>query len=119
MEAPFFDYSKISPDRSPSDSAPSTVPVIESASASTANQSNDSNFAYILTAVVLGGIALFAIALTWLGFGIVQTAVSESHPHRYREELNEEESWDRYADELDEFEDRLWDEYYSNSHMDA
>lgn len=41
---------------------------IESASASTACQTNQSNFAYILTAAVLGFIALLGIAITLFVF---------------------------------------------------
>lgn len=42
---------------------------VESASASTACQTNDSKFCYVVTGVVLGVVALIALAATLLVFG--------------------------------------------------
>ena len=81
MEAPSFDYSKIAPNAPEDTDLVSRQPVIESASASTANQANDSNFAYILTGCVLGGLAVFTIAFLWLAFGVMQSAVTA--PYMY------------------------------------
>lgn len=44
---------------------------VESASASTACQTNDSKFCYVLTGTVLGLVALLAIAITLLVFGAI------------------------------------------------
>lgn len=119
MEAPSFDYSTITPSETENDERHLEAPVIESASASTARQTTDSNFAYVLTACVLGVIALLTMAFTWLGIGIVRTTLSEPHAHGNLDATYDDESWDSYADELDEFEDRLWDEYHSSTQVDA
>lgn len=117
MEAPSFDYSKIAPNAPEEAELVPSKPVIESASASTANQANDSNFAYILTGCVLGGITVLTIAFLWLAFGVMQTAVSAPYMYDHMEEPRTD-SWDDYSDELEEFEDLLWDEYHS-SHRNA
>lgn len=117
MEAPSFDYSKIAPNTPDDTGLASRRPAIESASASTANQENNSNFAYILTGFALAGIAVFAIALLWLAFGIMQTAMSAPYMYDHMSESHTD-SWDDYSDELEEFEDRLWDEYHGG-HRDA
>ena len=46
------------------------APIIQSASASTECQTNDSKFAYVLTASILGVIALLVIAIVLLIFAI-------------------------------------------------
>lgn len=46
------------------------APIIQSASASTECQTNDSKFAYVLTASILGVIALLVIAVVLLIFAI-------------------------------------------------
>lgn len=115
MEAPSFDYSKIAPNAPEDTGLASRRPAIESASASTANQTNDSNFAYILTGCALGGIAVLAIAFLWLAFGIMQTAANASHMYDRMEESHTD-SWDDYSDELEEFEDLLWNEHHSRHH---
>ena len=50
--------------------------VIESATASTACQTNDSNFAYILSGCVLGGVVLLACAVVVLFFAIASSGTS-------------------------------------------
>lgn len=117
MEAPSFDYSKIAPNAPEDTDLVPHQPVIESASASTANQANDSNFAYILTGCVLGGLAVFTIAFLWLAFGVMQSAVTAPYVYDHMEESHTD-SWDDYSSELEEFEDQLWDEYHS-SHRNA
>lgn len=117
MEAPSFDYSKIAPNAPEDTDLVSRQPVIESASASTANQANDSNFAYILTGCILGGLAAFTIAFLWLAFGVMQSAVTAPYMYDHMEESHTD-SWDDYSSELEEFEDQLWDEYHS-SHRNA
>lgn len=117
MEAPSFDYSKISPNAPEDTDLVPRQPVIESASASTANQANDSNFAYILTGCVLGGLAVFTIAFLWLAFGVMRSAVTVPYMYDHMEESHTD-SWDDYSSELEEFEDQLWDEYHS-SHRNA
>ncbi len=114
MEAPSFDYSKIA-SSAPEDAdlAPRRQ-VIESASASTANQANDSNFAYILTGCVLGGLT---IALLWLTFFVTQAAVS-AHYLYDRSEDSRADSRGGHSSELEELEDRLWGEHHG-SHRDA
>ena len=65
-------------DRNAYQSAPAAPRIVESASASTACQTNDSKFAYILTAGVLGVIALLAIAVTLLIFAVATTSVNNA-----------------------------------------
>ena len=115
--SPSFDYSKIAPNAPEDTDLVPRQPVIESASASTANQANDSNFAYILTGCVLGGLAVFTIAFLWLAFGAMQSAVTAPYMYDHMEESHTD-SWDDYSSELEEFEDQLWDEYHS-SHRNA
>lgn len=52
------------------------APIIQSASASTECQTNDSKFAYVLTASLLGVIALLVIAIVLLIFAIGINQVS-------------------------------------------
>lgn len=90
MDAPNFNSNGTVPQplQSPEDATDLAIApeprVIESASASTACQTTSSKFAYILTASVLGITALLAIALTFLAFSIVQTAI----------DAYEDSSWD-------------------------
>lgn len=82
MEAPTFDYSNIpGPSQAPLGNQPKSEEqprAVESASASTACQTNSSKFAYILTACALGFITLIALAITVLIFAIVGVGVSSS-----------------------------------------
>lgn len=83
--------------------------VIESASASTACQTNTSKFAYALTAGVLGVIALIAIGVTLLLFAAFATMNTSGSGYRmddgYRDGLDWDEDdygWSDYANELDD-----------------
>lgn len=69
MPEPIFDRNAYKPERDPQER------VIESASASTAPQANNSKFAYILTAAVLGVLALLAIAVTLFVFAVATTGI--------------------------------------------
>lgn len=94
----------------------SPQPVIESASASTAPQDSSSNFAYILTAVVLLVISLLLAALVLLGLGIIGAGLSyrygygDGAPDRI-EGWVERDHLDRgYRDELDYLKGDLMDD---------
>lgn len=80
MEAPTFDYSNLRPQSDSSTSGESgnggPVRAIESASASTACQTNTSKFAYALTAGFLGLIMLIALAIGMLVISIVSMGIS-------------------------------------------
>ena len=106
-----------------SDQAPSgsqiepQQPVIESASASTACQTNNSKFAYILTGGVLGVLALLAIAITLLAYAVIDTSL-RSYEYGYYDDTYDDwdDSWDEdweddFDAELEEFERRLWSEH--------
>ena len=60
-------------ERTDTDPAPTTPPAIESATASTACQTNASNFSYILTGCILGVVALVAGAVVVLVFAIASS----------------------------------------------
>lgn len=62
---------------------PATTPHIESASASTECQTNNSKFAYILTAGVLGTISVLAVAFVLLLFAAVSAWDSSSSSHAW------------------------------------
>lgn len=87
--------------------------VIESASASTACQTNNSKFAYALTGGVLGVIALIAVGITLLLFAAFATMSSSSSADRLDESYRRYYDWDddwsdddfgwsEYTDEFDE-----------------
>ena len=83
--------------------------IIESASASTACQTCDSKFAYILTASVLGVIALVAAGLMLLlitAFATMSTSDGTSRMdegyHRYHDWDDDDFGWSEYPDELEE-----------------
>ena len=85
------------------------VRVIESASASTACQTNNSKFAYALTAGVLGVIALLAIAGTLLLFAAFATMSSSNDGYstnedyyRYHDWDDDDYGWSGYGDEFSE-----------------
>lgn len=71
-----------------------TPRVIESASASTACQTNNSKFAYALTAGVLGVIALVAVGITLLLFTAFATMSSSSSISRMSEDYYRYHDWD-------------------------
>lgn len=111
------------PKPSHSDQAPEPLqiaperPVVESASASTACQTNTSKFAYILTGSVLGVLALIAVAITLLAFAVIDTTIS-SYDNGYFDNWDEDwnDDWDEdWEDELEEFENHLWSEHPTHS----
>lgn len=123
MEAPSFDYSNINPDpqQPQPDAAPAGGPVqpnvIESASASTACQTSDSKFAYILTGSVLGVIILLAVAVTLLVFSVLQVGLDASSAHYYDNGHSDQYHYD-YQDEFDQFEEDLWGDLEENHNFE-
>lgn len=100
-------------------------PVIESASASTAPQSGSSNFAYVLTGIVLLVVSLLLAALVLLVFGIVGTGLSVQREYggeilEYYEGWDEPDHRDReFRDELDQLEDELMDGLLGGTEYEA
>lgn len=131
METPTFDYStKPEPQMTGPQAADADViesidgqRVIESASASTAPQTNSSNFAYVLAAVTLGIISLLAIAFALLMFGVVGTAINSSYAYDELPSDGYVNGWKRFEnehrDELDQLEEELWNELMSENGYDA
>ena len=124
MEAPTFDYrNPPSPQPSSEEYGIEKQQVVESASASTANQENSSNFAYILTGVTLGVTSLITMAFALLMFGVLSTAYtsSQSYEHDYYEEPAEDwEHFERnHRDELDAFEEELWNDFMNSGAFGA
>ncbi len=123
MEAPSFDYSNITPEpqQPQPDAAPAGGPVqpnvIESASASTACQTSSSKFAYILTGSVLGVIILLAVAVTLLVFSVLQVGLDASSGHYYDYGYSDQYYYD-YQDELDQFEEDLWNDLEENHNFE-
>ena len=124
MEAPSFDYSNITPEPQP-DTAPAGGPVqpniIESASASTACQTSNSKFAYILTGSVLGIITLLALAITLLVFSVLQMSLDAAGSAYYDLSDHYERDYDGYydyQDELDQFEEDLWNDLEENHNFE-
>lgn len=76
MAEPIFDRNAYQPAAAPQ--APRER-AVESASASTACQTNDSKFAYILTAGVLGVLALLAVAVALFIFAVASTSINTWH----------------------------------------
>lgn len=112
METPSFDYSKMpNQDRTPGNHTPQaqagqlapSSPVVESASASTAPQTNSSNSAYVITGVTLGVVSLLALALTWLMYMVLSTAYTSSHAY----DSPYGDPYDYWSHELDD-EDLEW-----------
>lgn len=87
--------------------------VIESASASTACQTCDSKFAYILTGSVLGVIALIALGLTLLIFAAIASSyerTSSNDWYGYSDGYGyDERGYD--GDDYDDFDDFGWSDY--------
>lgn len=76
------------------------APIIQSASASTECQTNDSKFAYVLTASILGVIALLVIAIVLLVFAIGINQVSiDPHSLGSRGGNNDYGYYEQYDDD--------------------
>ena len=74
--------------------------VIESATASTACQTNDSNFAYILSGCVLGGVVLLACAVVVLFFAIASSGTSSYSTYGYGDGYGYDDGYGNgYSDE--------------------
>lgn len=74
---------------------------IESASASTACQTTDSKFAYIVTGVVLGVIAMLALAFSLLLYLGIAAAVDSAYD--YDSYYYDDYGWDGYYDDYDDY----------------
>lgn len=127
MEVPTFDYrntpSSQHTGQQPGHESDTPAPAraIESASASTASQTNSSNFAYIATGIVLGVITLLAVAFTLLIFGAVGTAINSSFSDSFDASSYgiDDYEWEQFEhehrDELDQLEEELWNEFMSEN----
>lgn len=122
MQTPNFDYSNINSQPSNTSNntnpAPTNPEVIESASASTACQTNNSKFAYTATGIVLGVITAFAIGIVLLASAFVSAAVAAYTTQGEAFELDElpEELSDMLED--DEFIDNYNDPFDDHSHFE-
>lgn len=117
MDTPSFDYRPANnqqPDAHPSNQPSSNTPAVESASASTTPQTNSSNFAYCLTAIVLGLTALLFAGLASLFMNILDVALMQDSPSISYEEEPYDRFWDYgegdsgYDDFFNEFERDSW-----------
>ncbi|WP_085830283.1 hypothetical protein [Collinsella vaginalis] len=86
---------------------------IEGASAGTANQSTTSKFAYILTAVVLGGMILIGCAIASVAVSALQTYVMSRDYSGYNS------TWSHRWDYDDGYGDYDYDDYYDDYYDDA
>lgn len=96
------------------------MPAIESASASTACQTNDSKFAYLLAGGVLGVIALLATALVLLVFAAFATVDtwSDSKAYTWDGEPTYGYEGNPYGELEDELDRYLRDRGYGSSYSE-
>ncbi|MDO4437067.1 MAG: hypothetical protein Q4B77_03875 [Coriobacteriaceae bacterium] len=119
MDTPSFNYGPVNSSEqnqqgSASNTADAGQRLVESASASTAPQQNSSNFAYYLTAGVLGITALFLIGIVSLCMNVFEIALSRQAETTAQEQGEREQYWEfedqgyGYDDLMSEYGEDTW-----------